>query len=143
MQTVIKKTCHHETIWHILETRNVSVLVDDMAHSLTFFCLFFYCIVHGARAVRLLSGRQKKTKQKKIPSPAREESAPERRPAVSSRRFAAPLESFRERRARGGARGVPAAACRWQAGLSHLLIHSGGGGGGGREGEQHVYGGSV
>lgn len=33
-----------------------------MAHSLTFFCLFFYCIVHGARAVRLLSRRQKNKK---------------------------------------------------------------------------------
>lgn len=42
----IIKTCHHETIWHILKTHNVSVLADDMAHS-----LLVYCIGSGAWAV--------------------------------------------------------------------------------------------
>lgn len=41
-----KRVSHHETIWHILETRNVSVLVDDMAHSLTFFVFF---LLHCSR----------------------------------------------------------------------------------------------
>ena len=47
------KMCHHETIWHILQTHIVSVLIDDVAHSLL-------CLLHwlGCLGSELLSGGQ-------------------------------------------------------------------------------------
>lgn len=45
--------CHRELIWHILKTHNVSVLVDDMAHSLLCVLRWLWCL-----GSELLSGGQ-------------------------------------------------------------------------------------
>lgn len=56
------EACHHETIWHILETHNVLVLVDDMAHSLLCLLHWLWCLgselLSGGQFCRLKSAGQ-------------------------------------------------------------------------------------
>lgn len=132
-----KKTCHHQTIWHILETRNVSVLVDDMAHSLNF------SLLHCLRCLGsdFIANEAKKKKTTSVSSPQKNLRLGDVLQCWIGA-FSTPLRASGKRSARGGAcgRGMPAAACRWQAGLSHLLLRSGVCGVGGSGAGGHVYG---